>query len=180
MGKKIDIGSTLKEVVDAINSSSQSAETTDKVEEGNILPVTSGAVWSAFQTALNSMGTAQVTYDKTTKTLKITASRFDPISRETTQTFELESGEYEVVYTNPNNGKTIFKINITRTVYAPAYSKFTAATIIDPGVTGDSDIGKISINSGGKSATITIIGGTPEVASPQVTVTYSATYAFDF
>lgn len=177
MGKKIDIGSTLKEVVDAINSSSQSAETTDKVEEGNILPVTSGAVWSAFQTALNSMGTAQVTYDKTTKTLKITASRFDPISRETTQTFELESGEYEEIYSH--NGKSVFNVSFTRTVEAPPYTTFVSASIEESGVTNLAPP-TITIDSGGKTATISIRGGTQLIPSPKVTVTYSATYAFDF
>lgn len=179
MGKKIDIGSTLKEVVDAINSSSQSAETTNKVEEGNILPVTSGAVWSAFQTALNSMGTAQVTYDKTTKTLKITASRFDPISRETTQTFELESGEYEDIYSQ--NGKFVFKVSFTRTVEAPPYTTFVSASIEEEG-SGVTNFAPptITIDSGGKTATISISGGTQLIPSPEVTVTYSATYAFDF
>lgn len=177
MDKKIDIGSTLKEVVDAINSSSQSAETTDKVEEGNILPVTSGAVWSAFQTALNSMGTAQVTYDKTTKTLKITASRFDPISRETTQTFELESGEYEDIYSQ--NDKFVFNVSFTRTVEAPPYTTFVSASIEESGVT-DLAPPTITIDSGGKTATISIRGGTQLIPSPEVTVTYSATYAFDF
>lgn len=115
----------------------------------------------------------------TTDMLNAVAERLQPYTTQTTETFTLNPGEYEIIYTAPN-GQSIYKINITRTVYAPAYSKFSTATIIDPGVTGDNDTGEISINSDRKSATITIIGSTRQAASPEVTVTYEHTTIISF
>lgn len=155
---------------------------TQKVIEGSNVFIacstTSGGTYTLRKMGGNGVGGGGVTTDM----LNAIAVRLQPYTTQTTETFTLNSGEYEVVYTNPNTNNSIYKINNTfrRTVNAPAYSKFTAATIIDPGVTGTSDTGNISINSGGKSATITITGTTPEVASPQVTVTYEHTTTISF
>lgn len=153
---------------------------TQKVIEGSNVFIacstTSGGTYTLRKMGGNGVGGGGVTTDM----LNAIAVRLQPYTKRITETFTLNSGEYEGIYTNPNNGNTIYKINVRRTVNAPAYSKITVATIIDSGVTGDSDIGEISINSGGKSATITIIGGTPEVPSPQVTVTYELTTTIRF
>lgn len=155
---------------------------TQKVIEGSNVFIacstTSGGTYTLRKMGGNGVGGGGVTTDM----LNAIAVRLQPYTTQTKQTFELESGEYEGIYTNPTTGNSIYKINNTfrRTVNAPAYSKFTAATIIDTGLTGTGATGNISINSGGKSATITITGTTPEVASPQVTVTYEHTTTISF
>lgn len=155
---------------------------TQKVIEGSNVFIacstTSGGTYTLRKMGGNGVGGGGVTTDM----LNAIAVRLQPYTTRTTETFTLNPGEAEVIYTNPNTNKAIYKINNTfrRTVNAPAYSTFTAATIIDTGLTGTDATGNISINSGGKSATITITGTTPEVASPQVTVTYEHTTTISF
>lgn len=155
---------------------------TQKVIEGSNVFIacstTSGGTYTLRKMGGNGVGGGGVTTDM----LNAIAVRLQPYTTRTTETFTLNSGEYEVIFANPNTNNSIYKINNTfrRTVNAPAYSKFTAATIIDTGLTGTDATGNISINSGGKSATITITGTTPEVPSPQVTVTYEHTTTISF
>lgn len=151
---------------------------TQKVIEGSNVFIacstTSGGTYTLRKMGGNGVGGGGVTTDM----LNAIAVRLQPYTTQTRQTFELESGEYKEIYSH--NGKFIFDVSFTRTVNAPAYSKFTAATIINTGVTGTGATGNISINSGGKSATITITGNTQEIPSPQVTVTYEHTTTISF
>lgn len=151
---------------------------TQKVIEGSNVFIacstTSGGTYTLRKMGGNGVGGGGVTTDM----LNAIAVRLQPYTTRTTETFTLNSGEYEEIYSH--NGKFIFDVSFTRTVNAPAYSNFTAATIIDSGVTGNSATGNISINSGGKSATITITGNTQEIPSPQVTVTYEHTTTISF
>lgn len=151
---------------------------TQKIIEGSNVFIacstTSGGTYTLRKMGGNGVGGGGVTTDM----LNAIAVRLQPYTTRTTETFTLNSGEYKEIYSH--NGKFIFDVSFTRTVNAPAYSNFTAATIIDSGVTGTSATGNISINSGGKSATITITGNTQEIPSPEVTVRYEHTTTISF
>lgn len=56
----VNLGSTITELIDKINSSSASIEITDKVEQGNASVLTSNGAWGAFKTLATSMNLSDV------------------------------------------------------------------------------------------------------------------------
>lgn len=56
----VDLGSTITELIDKINSSSASIEITDKVEQGNASALTSNGAWEAFKVLATSMNPEDV------------------------------------------------------------------------------------------------------------------------
>lgn len=113
----------------------------------------------------------------TTDMLNAIAVRLQPYTTQTTESFRLNSNEYTAT-----GDSSYWGVNFTRTVNAPAYSKFTAVTVTEVGESKMTATITATISGDGKTATFSVDGGIKayHVDSGSLPVTYEHTTTISF
>lgn len=150
---------------------------TQKVIEGSNVFIacstTSGGTYTLRKMGGNGVGGGGVTTDM----LNAIAVRLQPYTTQTTESFRLNSNEYTAT-----GDSSYWGVNFTRTVNAPAYSKFTAVTVTEVGESKMTATITATISGDGKTATFSVDGGIKayHVDSGSLPVTYEHTTTISF
>lgn len=150
---------------------------TQKVIEGSNVFIacstTSGGTYTLRKMGGNGVGGGGVTTDM----LNAIAVRLQPYTTQTTESFRLNSNEYTAT-----GDPAYWGVNFTRTVNAPAYSKFTAVTVTEVGEGKTNATITATISGDGKTATFSVDGGIKayHVDSGSLPVTYEHTTTISF
>jgi hypothetical protein len=150
---------------------------TQKIIEGSNVFIacstTSGGTYTLRKMGGNGVGGGGVTTDM----LNAIAERLQPYTKRTTESFRLNSNEYEAT-----GDPGYWGVNFTRTVNAPAYSKFTAVTVTKVGESTMNATTTATISGDGKTATISVDGGIKasnvDISSLPVTYEHTTTISF--